>query len=732
MSFLLFFLGFGQFKPEAEQPVKFFEDRWFSSLVSIDPVQRIRAAWFIPDFFIKADTLSIWESRPYDVRYVLDNTPLWDPQTGEVTIMFPRTFIIDQELSAKGPGLVPVVTLHSRRRLKGWHGELTGTFPFFAPIADSSGYADLMLNVPLGKILNVSLDGAAIVDNQRPERSQHPPRQGLAAYTGVASLEVNPSDEMLIRLRYLRVVEQKDNYTPEWTFNPASTPAELTEADLLFFNYMYRTDVLDLEFGLSSYNSYLLSTGRDSGDLRLFRWFTEQPEDAEPAAKIANNPFGVKDMFYSSGRNPVSRARNSTVDRAFITVGISAGHVSELKAHLDYSTCNLITDISSWEGGDEYNVNYQETPRLANIYLGDRLKFVNFWIEPGLGAQYLENFVKIDSLDTEEYRPRLFPEPGIQARWQFYGFDLQGGTVLSAAVPPLHYFYDYADNTPIPDSLALISTEDASAEYSWQTWLDAEKDWGNNLYSGTDIFTGFGFKRLASRIIPDDTTPSAGIFNTAEVFSFGISPWVAYYGDWFAFTAAYRYYSGKGTSGGVYKDYQTLLSGDSLTEGYKRLPYDSRHKLTVETEFRSPQITSFWLRDFYLEPRIAFASGFPDEQPEDGFGPVWSWFEVTAGREINIGDFQAEITAEFLNPFGWSEPILGTVAEPGLPTEEDFPERITLSHPDYHPSRDANHDGCITAAEEVEAYARARAYYNEVTPSPLPARSIELKLAVRF
>jgi len=736
MSLLLIFLGFGQVMPAEEKSIDSYTDYWLANLVSIDPLQRIRAAWFQPEFTIRSDTSSVQASRPYDARYNLDDIPLQDPQTGDLTVMLPPTFICGKELEAEGSGLVQEASLYSRRSFTGWHGELRGTFPFFLPLMDSSGFAALMLNIPVGKMLTASLDGAVILSSERPARNIVLPRQGLAAYSGIASLIINPSDAMLIRLRYFRMEEQRDIYTPEWVFNPASSPATLTEVDLLFFNYMYHTDVLDLEFGLSSYNSYLLRTGREPGSLRLFSWFTDQPETAEPAEKTRDNPFGVENMFYSQGRNPVYDARNSTVDRAFITVQISTGQINEMKAHLDYSTMNLISDITTYSGGLENNVNYQETPRLANIYLGDRLKFINFWVEPGLGILYLENFVKTDTLDNEEYLPKLFFEPGIRARWQFYGIDFKGGTGLAAAVPPLMYFYDYADNPPAPDTLVLSSATDATAEYAWQTWFDATRDWGTNLYSGTDIFLRFGLRRLASGINPDDDTiQSAGIFTSGKDLSFGISPWVTYYADWFSFTSAYRYYSGTGTSAGVFTDYGTLVNGDSLSSDYERLPYDSRHKLTAEVRLISPETLPFWARDYYLEPRLALASGFPDEQPkegEEGLGPLWAWFEITAGRKINISSFQVDITAEFLNPLGLTGPIIGTVAEPLLPAEEDFPERITLTHPDYHPSRDTNHDGYITAAEEVAAYERARAYYDEVTPSPLPGRSVELKLAVRF
>jgi hypothetical protein len=162
------------------------------------------------------------------------------------------------------------------------------------------------------------------------------------------------------------------------------------------------------------------------------------------------------------------------------------------------------------------------------------------------------------------------------------------------------------------------------------------------------------------------------------------------------------------------------------------MPLDSRHKFALQANLATSEGTHFLLRDWFLEPGFALASGFPGEEGPDGKVPWWAWCEVRAGRVISIGGLKAEVRVELLNPFNWKEPVFGELPAPLLPSEEEFPDRVVLGDEDYRPSRDANHDGYITAAEEVQAYRRAREFYDAYTPSPLPARSLEFKFSVRF
>jgi hypothetical protein len=451
MSLIPVFLGLVLFsqsdEPAFTERVDPYSDQ-LSRLVSIDPEERLRAAWFIPGLSVKSETLAVAGLRAGEVRFVLDGVPLWDPQTGEHTVRLPPSLLEEAGLRNEEASLTPLVALSSRVNLDGWHAQLKGTDPFFLPDGRDGG-ADVFLNVPLGSKLSLSFDGAAGVWNERPEANLELPHRGLAAYTGVASATLIPSDGMLVRTRLLLSQEQRDCFSPSWAFNSASAPSTLTAVQLVIFDYRYQTEILDLEMSLSGYSSFLWKGSRKEGELALFRPFDEQ-DSAESAATLdVRNPFGVKGIFYSQGFYPGLIARNSTANRARLTAGIFAGEINEIRARFSYTSLNLISDITKWNGPKERTANFQETPRLAELYLGDRIHFDLFWVEPGLGFAYLE----IEKPDTSEvgfeiseYKISLAPR--IETRAYLVGVQIRAGTDMPAVPPAFSLFFDTRDEMP--------------------------------------------------------------------------------------------------------------------------------------------------------------------------------------------------------------------------------------------------------------------------------------------
>jgi len=711
-----------------------------TQLTLLDLQTRLGAAWFIPEFSVKGESVAVAGSRPGEVRFLLDGVPLWDPQTGENTVWLPKSLPEEASLRNEEASLAPVVALASRKILEGWHAQLEYTSPFFLSQEQPAGHAEVFLNVPVGSKLSLSFDGAAGMWNERPEANLELPHRGVAVYTGVASATLVPSEGMLARARVIRCQTQRDRFSSEWAFNPASAPSSFARVNLVILNYLYRTEILDLEMVLSGYNSFLAEGGRKEGNLSLFRPFDEQDSVESGATLDTRNPFGVKGLFYSEGLHPRFIARNSTADRARIAAGVFAGDINEIRVRFGYTTFNLIGDISRYTGTEKHAENYQETPSLAELYLGDRIHLDRFWIEPGVGMLYL-GIEKPDTSEVEteisEYTISLAPR--IEARAYLGGVQIRAGTDMPAAIPPFAVFFDTKDKAPLVDSLILIPKIDPTPERAWRAWFEVQKGWGKSWTTGISFYSSLGYRLLAGGLNPTEelggTIQTAGVFLDGRALSLGVMPWFEYSSEWLAIRAAYRFASAKSTTSGPIRDYERLWAGDSLTTRMQRMPLDSRHKITLEANLSTPEEMHFLLRDWVLEPGLAFTSGFPGEEGEeggDGEIPWWAWCEVAAGRVIAIGGFEAELKVELLNPFNWKDPVFGELPAPSLPTEEEFPDRVVLGDEDYHPSRDANHDGVVTAAEEVAAYQRARAFYDAYTPSPLSARSLEFKISVRF
>lgn len=740
MSLIPVFLGLVLFSQPEESAFEYKVDLFSEhllQLVSIDPEERLRAAWFIPGFSVKRETLAVTGPRAGEVRFVLDGVPLWDPQTGEHTVRLPPSLLEEAGLRNEEASLTPLVALSSRTALEEWDAELRGSSPFFLSGEEPEGRVDVFLNVPLGSKLGFSFDGAAGVWNERPEANLELPHRGLAAYTGVASATLIPSDAMLVRTRLLLSQQQRDYFSPSWAFNSASAPSTLTAVQLVIFNYRYQTEILDLEMSLSGYSSFLWKGSRKEGELALFRPFDEQDSAESAAALDIRNPFGVKGIFYSQGFYPGLIARNSTANRARLTAGIFAGEMNEIRARFSYTSLNLISDITKWDGPKERTANFQETPRLAGLYLGDRIHFDLFWVEPGLGFAYLE----IEKPDTSEvgfeiseYTISLAPR--IETRAYLGGVQIRAGTDMPAVPPAFSLFFDTRDEMPLTDSLIMIPEQDPAPERAWRSWIEVQKEWGERWSTGISFHSSLGYRVLSGGLNPieepADTVQTAGVFLEGKSFSLELGPLLEYRSEWLGIRAAYLFASAKSTTLGPIGDYERLLAGDSLSDEMQRLPLDSRHKFCLEADVSTPVDMPFLAREWFIQPGLALASGFPDEEGPDGKVPWWAWCEVRAGRVISIGAFKAEVGVELLNPFNWKEPVFGELPAPLLPSEEEFPDRTVLGDEDYRPSRDANHDGYITAAEEVQAYRRARAFYDAYTPSPLPARSLDIRISLKF
>lgn len=745
MSLRLLILGlslFSQYRAElisaaGDGP---FDHHW-SQLTSIDPQKSLRAAWFIPVLAVRGESSSLAGSRAGDLRMRLDGVPLWNPQTGENTLFLPAAMLRGGDLIYEHASLAPTLNVYSKVS-SNWHVRAVGTVP--VTVEDKwTGYGETFFNLPIGQNLNFTLSGAVGKWNQRPLTHLGLPHRGTAAHSAVALAGFKPSDRMLVRAMFAHGLQQRDLFDPSWAFNSNNAPSSMNLTNLLILSYAYRSDKLDMDFTVSIHDNFSGKVSRLPGELEIFKRFNEQLADSSNAIMDYSNPFGVQGLFYSSGVYPRRESRSSNADRGYLSVSLSTDFDHQLKAHFDYTGYNLLAELSSWAEEVEIRNYLHYTPRIGEFYLGDRILLGEEspetagrdrpWVEPGLGLIYFETD-EPDSLKIEPVEFTLSFKPRLVAHYSFRGMKLDGGSELAGASPAFAPFYDNRGALPSPDSLIFIPRENPSPERSWRTWVNARQVVTEDLTAQVDIFTNMGFKMADVDINPAqdslDTLPSAGIYLDGRSSSWGLEGWLHYDADWLTLSTGYRFASGKATSSDVYHDYLLLVSGDTVS-GMQRLSTDSRHKLVFETTFRTPQEMSIWLSDFFISPRLSLASGFPDQGMDDKT-PWWAWCEISAGRSISIGDFSATIEAEVLNPFNWCEPIIGELASQALPSGDDFPHRSVFGDGSYHAARDADHDGYITASEEVAAYRRAWEYYQSITPSLLPPLGVEISISAGF
>lgn len=739
----IIFLGLMLFSQPAHILLDLHRDPYckhLAELLSLDPEERVRAAWFIPymsvrhDMSVRGENFSLAGERTNHLSYQLDGVPLRDPLNGENPVHLPRSLMAYGKLSHVEGRLAPSVQVLSRTNTQGWHTWLDISSPAFLDSA-TQGSAGLYFSIPLGTKFVLEADGEALYRQNRPRSDISLPRSDVMAYTGVISAELTPSPGMLVQARLLRSVEQRDRFSAAWVFNPSSSPTSFSLVDVLVFTFRYRKGIVNLEMTLSGYSSALVWGGRVDSMPGMFRIIPIVDTINTAARPDTRNPFGVAGLFYSQGSCPSYVFRSSLVDRAYLNASVLVGEQHMLRGRFEFSGANIFTESNSWFRDASHPAEYQYTPREGEFYAGDRIHWPGFWVEPGVAVLYFENEV-LDTIGYQQTPLTLSLIPRVESRLSLGSLQVEMGTELDAAIPALSYYFDGKSSEAITDSLVIIPRGDPSPERAWRTWMSAEKMWQPSLWTGISCFFRAGYNLVESNLneqaSSDDSIPSAGVGNDGRSLAWGVSPWVEYGLDWFSVTAAYRFSSAKATSDGFYDSYGKLVAGDTASDAMVRLPLDSRHKFIVETRFESPATLPLLLQGWFIAPRFALASGFPDEVSDDGRTPWWGWCELSGGRILTLGPFGFELRAELTNPFGWTGPIIGSLPDPDLPGEGDFPDRLWLGDEDYHPARDANHDGYITAEEEVEAYARAYDYYQSWSPSPLPGRGIEVKFIFRF
>lgn len=709
------------------------EQRLHAALVSLDPLVRLRAAWLLPEFVVRGETLSFAGSRPDQNRFQLEGIPLYDPQSGDELVFLPRSMLFGcKGLGNETGAITPVLNLSTRAYEDGkLHAFLEASSPFFLPDG-RNGEAELLAYVPLGQKLTIALNGCAMLRDMRPDYgSAGVTRTQMSAYTGAATALLAPSEDILVKARFLRSETQRDIFTPQWIFNQLSTPVRYCTSDLLSFDFIYRKKTFDVRLTLSGSNGFNWIGGRKDADLGLFTGF--QPQDTTPPFAELNtaNPFGVKGLFYSEGSNPRVKAWTSVSNRAKGELNVKVGDINELRTVLEFTVYNFLLDNSYFGNNDSIFDTYEYSPRYGDFYFADRLHFGNFSIEPGLSLMYLETEQKDTIVGEAGLDISLALTPSVKARASFYGIELEAGSDIAAGLVPFFYFLENAEAKPDADTLLLLPTDPPAPERAFRAWMNATKNLGINWTFGLNLLSSMSYDAPGVELMYDSTNTSfAGISLDTKGVSFAAVPSVRYSSEWVSIKLAYRFSSIQSTSSGVAADYARLLKPDSTAGRLERFPSDSRHKITLVAELTSPSSLPYWAQEWHLSPGFALASGFPDEEVED-VAPWWAWLEITAGRTLTLGRTKTTITAEFLNPFGWQGPLFGSVGRTD-PSEEDFRTRAILGNADYHSSRDANHDGYITAAEEVAAYKRARTFYDAWTPGPIPRRSIELKLAFGF
>jgi outer membrane receptor for ferrienterochelin and colicin len=521
--------------------------------------------------------------------------------------------------------------------------------------------------------------------------------------------------------------------------------------------------------------------GLDKRDalLQLYRsyWLSPSGETvyAHPGEKnfvtpyeTTNNPWGVAGLFIGEGDNRTwhYRATDQVLGKLDLTHTVSKIH--EIKTGLNVTSYSLseYTNSLPWDMNPFWDA-YNYKPLVVAGYLQDRADFEDLVVRAGIRLDYLDSKAKVrafpeslaaqkeisDSLLAVPAKYRLAPRLGLsypiteRIKFRFsYGHFYKN--------PSFSDLYTYADRTAAElrsRGNVIVGNADMGAEktIAYEMGFDAQL---------TDIFqfdvTAFYkdvFDLAGVRVVQALPQPYTMYYNVEYARIQGFEATITkVLNQYWSSRLGYTFQIAKGTASTASDQYQR----DTPRQLDYFLDQDQRHAFHGDLAFSFPPDFGFVpMRDFEVAGVFNYGSGTP-YTPEDQKGnqiglsnsarlPSSYSLDGRIGKDFSFAGLSLSLTCDISNVLN-TELIANVFAATGKPdytgraiTPSEFTQPlddryVRFGDPAYHPARDYNHDGYLSAMEMYDSYMRA--YTDDNTPPTNygPPRKIKLGLSLSF
>ncbi len=530
----------------------------------------------------------------------------------------------------------------------------------------------------------------------------------------------------------------------------------------------------------------------------------EHPEYYYRYSYTPNNPWGIADQSYVNFRG-VGDYRvyhgQSTITNSFkwdLTWQATKHHEFktgvEIRAHeLKYYNNSLPWDPNpflSYFGDSVYTGRGLAAlepvkPIQGAYYIQDKMEFEGLVVNAGLRFDYVNpkyhyyidaSQIKPDSLlqiDPSTAEPiatkpkyQLSPRLGIshpiterQVLHFAYGYFFQ--------TPPLLYFYDGTNNTPIQLAQRgnnIVGNPNLNAEK--QIAYEAGVSTQIGQYSAFDVTAFYKdiYRWVGTREVLAAPNPFYMYVNADYGNVKGLELTYQYSAPRLSYRLAYTLQYAEGTASDPFESYLNSYygfygldprTGQPLPVPHNTIPlsYDIRHTINAQVSYTTPH--NFGPAGIFGDLTMSLIqrshSGTPYTRRDargNIIGNVNSeripWFhrtDLTLSKRVKVKGLRFRLSLEVFNLFN-KKNVLSVYSTTGLPDRSVAREVITesmfgqdtlrIGDIGYNPLRDLNGDGELTPHEMYESYLKALADYEDNPDNYGAPRAVRLGIALEF
>jgi outer membrane receptor for ferrienterochelin and colicin len=488
--------------------------------------------------------------------------------------------------------------------------------------------------------------------------------------------------------------------------------------------------------------------------------FYPMPGYEEQLKTNTNNPWGVYNLFYGKGdyRGFLMHWSDVLTLKGDITHNI--GRVHELKAGVEVRQNYLHRRYNSlpWTP-DPFVDSYDYDPVNAAVFVQDRMDFEDLVVRAGLRLDYLDpNATKRvnpgNSEDTTSIaanlKYKLSPRLGVsfpitsKTKFRFsYGHFFQ--------TPSYRYLFDNISTAAYSRGNQIIGNPDLAAQQTIAYELGIEQQVSDLVIADLTAYYKDIFDLMGTRFQPAVPLGYYPLVNeeygSVRGVEVGLQKLLA---DYWTARVSYGLSLARGTASYTYEwYYERYRYGTDPVTGQQMEPprrdyaleFDERHNAKLSIGCDLPGDFAFVpLRDLAATVLFSYGSGLPYTPLEvsrlnagrnvgernSARMPQRFTADLNASKSVPVGRAKVGLLFTVTNLFN-NQTVQWVYGATGLPADNGYVttlspanwavgSRVTITSSQYHPARDRNHDGYITAEEEYVAYKLA---YRDFLDNPI-------------
>jgi len=700
----------------------------------------LQMALLAPGIAKTESTFHIRGGRAQEVDYSIDGISVIDPIDGEPGIE-PARGVADEVVFLPGgfsaeygramSGVIEIYTVNPKPVFAAaWRLKSEKPMPFYYDFGYNE--QEISFHLPVLPALRFfgSVDLLTVADWD--PRLFLLPHKSRASYSLYGKLLYDPGARIRATLSFIRFRTQFDRYHHQWALILDDYRSDLRHGNLLVTKMTYMPNANTFYTLNAAYFGTDKTYGaRVTGPMQLYQdiRFRDTAEYLTPQMDI-NNPWGCpfENYWFFYTRGTCEEFRRQDVGDLVLKLGAHHQFTShhQLIAGTTLDHYQIHTNWIRWPAWKPVIDTYRFRPSLLGFYFQDKVDYEGLYAD--LGLRY-DRFDPDTTSSKGQFSPRLGASFQI-TDWLFlranYGHYFQ--------LPLFSQLYDNTVNpikhrTVYGEQLLVVGNPDLNPEKTIAYELGLQGEIGKNLGLTANLWRKDVYGLVGTRVVSELPQRYVTYFNIDYAKLTGLELVLDSRHQWLSARFGYNLSWAKGTSSYASEAYYEFIQiGDTAPMVEYYLDFDQRNRLFTSIDIVLPQaLTRSRLVNTILDSLSIhllgyLGNGFP-YSPPGGKGDPQTWntrlkpwrsnLDAVLNKSLRIARLRLDVIIEVLNLLDIRE-IMDIYPATGKPNDDGAligfdqfyrpePQRVRFGDPDYHPSRDKNHDGYITQFEEYHS-----------------------------